>query len=433
MELVRSALFAVVFAITASPAQSQAPIPTQATTQFKFVDLIESANLNHPGLKVARLGLLASKQDIDAIKRRRWPAVSVVAEATSTEKGIQPTQQLGLEQVLWDFGALTAKIDESERNALVTDLLVSIERRKVHLEVVNAWQSLQGALGKQQIALSVLNTLEGYKDMMARRVAAEVSPSIDLEVVHSRILATQIELAQSKTTISVSLAKLKRLTGLSELTDESLGAEFLEMDSPLDKFKLAWGDKDWTSFAERHPSVQKAKLEAEMTDLRLTAKKSEQWPQIYARITQPLDTGTGNANEQNMKSTAFLGIRYSPGAGFVTSAEVGAMATRLASAQEAVDVARHEVAESLSLDAADFESNLMRHIAQAHAVQSSKKVLESYQSQFVAGRKSWQDVLNAVRELSVSQYAEKEARIGVAGAMRRIQARAGLLEQTHEQ
>jgi adhesin transport system outer membrane protein len=66
-------------------------------------------------------------------------------------------------------------------------------------------------------------------------------------------------------------------------------------------------------------------------------------------------------------------------------------------------------------------------------VQSSKKVLESYQSQFVAGRKSWQDVLNAVRELSVSQYAEKEARIGVAGAMRRIQARAGLLEQTHEQ
>lgn len=404
----------------------------QAQAQVRFEELIKGANRHHPGLKVAALGYQASKQDIDAIKRRRWPSISVVAEAASTEKGSQPIQQLGVEQVLWDFGVLTAKIDEAERSALVTELMISIERRKVYVEVVNAWQSLVGALGKRQVALSVLSTLDGYKEMMARRVAAEVSPSIELEVVQSRILATQVELAQSTTAISVSLAKLRRLTGLTELADESMNGELSEMDLQLKEFKSAWVDRDWNSFVENHPLVQKAQLEAEITELRLKGKKSEQWPQFYARITQPIDPGTGAANERNMQNTAFLGIRYSPGAGFSTSAEVGAMATRLVSAQQAVDVARNEVAESLSLDAADFESNLVRHTAQAHAVQSSKKVLESYQSQFVAGRKSWQDVLNAVRELSVSQYAEREAWIGVAGAMKRIQARVGLLEKIYE-
>lgn len=400
--------------------------------QVSLEQLIRSANANHPGLKVAKLSFEASKRDVDAVKRRRWPSLTLVAEAASTEKGSIPTQQLGVEQVLWDFGALAAKIEESDRVALVAELLISSERRKVHLEVANAWQALVGAVERKGVALSTLETLQVYKEMMSRRVAAEVSPSIDLEVVQSRIYAVQVDLAQAKTSISIALIKLKQLSAIEELTEAQLESSALLVLPGVDEFKKSLAGRKWRDEADRHPSVVKAKFEAQLSELRLKAKKSEQWPQIYARVTQPIDPGNGAANDRNMQGTAFFGLRYSPGAGFSTSAEVGALATRLASTQQAIEIARNEVFESIALDAADFESNWLRHTAQVHAVQSSKKVLESYQAQFVAGRKSWQDVLNAVREMSASQYAERDAWVGLSGAMQRIRAKTGAFERMYE-
>jgi len=53
-------------------------------------------------------------------------------------------------------------------------------------------------------------------------------------------------------------------------------------------------------------------------------------------------------------------------------------------------------------------------------------VLKSYQRQFQAGRKSWQDLLNAARELAQTQYALADARSAFQGAMYRMQIRLGI-------
>lgn len=404
----------------------------QAHAQVSLEHFIQRANAYHPSLRVAKLSFEASKQDVEAIKRRRWPSLTLVAEAASTEKGSIPTQQLGVEQILWDFGALATKIEESDRVALVAELLISSERRKVHLEVANAWQALLGAIERKAVARSSLETLQVYKEMMSRRVAAEVSPSIDLEVVQSRIMAVQVDLAQAKNSITVALIKLRQLGAIEELSETQM--EFAAMQDlfGVEEFKQSLVGRKWRDEVDHHPNVVRAKFEVQLSELRLKVKKTEQWPQVYARVTQPIDSGSGAANDRNMQGTAFLGLRYSPGAGFSSSAEVAAMATRLASTQQAIDIARNEVMESLALDVADFESNWQRHTAQIHAVQSSKKVLESYQTQFVAGRKSWQEVLNAVREMSASQYAERDAWVGLTGAMQRIRAKTGVFERMYE-
>jgi adhesin transport system outer membrane protein len=59
------------------------------------------------------------------------------------------------------------------------------------------------------------------------------------------------------------------------------------------------------------------------------------------------------------------------------------------------------------------------------SVRGSDKVLESYQRQFQAGRKSWLDLLNAVRELAQNQYALADAKASMAAAMLRLQIRMG--------
>jgi adhesin transport system outer membrane protein len=52
-------------------------------------------------------------------------------------------------------------------------------------------------------------------------------------------------------------------------------------------------------------------------------------------------------------------------------------------------------------------------------------VLVSYQRQFQASKKTWQDLLNAVRELAQNQYALADARASLQGAMYRLQIRTG--------
>ena len=76
-------------------------------------------------------------------------------------------------------------------------------------------------------------------------------------------------------------------------------------------------------------------------------------------------------------------------------------------------------------DQEEFVNARTRMAALEKSVVSSALVLESYQRQFQAGRKQWQDLLNQVRELAQNQYALADAQATMVGAMYRLQIRMG--------
>jgi adhesin transport system outer membrane protein len=56
------------------------------------------------------------------------------------------------------------------------------------------------------------------------------------------------------------------------------------------------------------------------------------------------------------------------------------------------------------------------------AADTAADLIESYQRQFIAGRRSWLDVMNAVREASSARLSESDARVQVAAGTARILA-----------
>ena len=56
------------------------------------------------------------------------------------------------------------------------------------------------------------------------------------------------------------------------------------------------------------------------------------------------------------------------------------------------------------------------------AADTAAEIIASYQRQFIAGRRSWLDVMNAVREAASARLSENEARVGAAAAAARILA-----------
>ena len=66
------------------------------------------------------------------------------------------------------------------------------------------------------------------------------------------------------------------------------------------------------------------------------------------------------------------------------------------------------------------------------ASRSSKEVYESYTRQYTAGRKTWLDVLNTVRESTQSDVAATDASAQGAGALLRLQLMTGNLKGLSE-
>ena len=99
------------------------------------------------------------------------------------------------------------------------------------------------------------------------------------------------------------------------------------------------------------------------------------------------------------------------------------------SAEQGGETAIREVRQALDADQAEFVGARLRISALEMSVEGSATVLESYRRQFEAGRKSWLDLLNAVRELAQNQYALVGALVAMNGAMHRLQIRMDLKPQ----
>jgi adhesin transport system outer membrane protein len=101
------------------------------------------------------------------------------------------------------------------------------------------------------------------------------------------------------------------------------------------------------------------------------------------------------------------------------------LASRVASAEELVQAAATDLRQAILIDYDEYVYATARIQGLEQSVSGANKVLASYQRQFQAGKKTWQDLLNALRELAQNQYALADARASMQGAIHRLKIRTG--------
>jgi adhesin transport system outer membrane protein len=381
--------------------------------------LLEQVALAHPSVQAARIDIRASAEDKRAQERQRWPTMSALVENKSSNPTVAATRVLRVEQTLWDAGRISARINEAGTALNINQARVYITVQQLSLQLVAAWQNLKGAEGRMAVAYESLDQLERYRAQMERRVQAEASPPIDLELMRSRILQTEVELNQAVNARLQALSRIEQLSGLPGLQEKVRWSApalppLVQMQGHVDQLK----EVDWFDVARRHPSVEKTRQESLVARQRLDGKRAELYPQLYLRVDRPIGA-------LNNDVAGFVGFRYTPGAGLATSVEAQALAERAASLEQATEVAVREISEALASDRDELQSSRSRMLALQKAVLGSREVLESYGRQFIAGRKTWLDLLNAVRELSQNQYALADSHAAMLAALYRLQVRMG--------
>lgn len=406
--------------------------PVSAQTKLVFKDLLSEASINYPALRASRLEARAALEELRAARRLYWPTISVVTEAASSKAtSSNPNQFASVEQTLWDSGRIKSQIAESQAVADIQTLKAALQQEAVYLELANAWQNMIASKERMNVAMQTMERLHDYQQQMSRRVKAETSPRIDLELANSRILQTKVEITEAQYNLKNALTRIEQYTGRKDLyalvTSQGslISEDSLMSEDSLSSFAATLGaviEHHWQAVADQHPAIAKVHAEAVQSQTRLDQKKSEAWPQLYVRINQPLYQ---LAPGYKTGPTAFLGLRYSTSAGFINQLQADALATRVASAQELVHAASTDLLQTLKVEQDELVSARSRIDSLEKTVQGADLVMESYQRQFKAGKKTWQDLLNAVREMAQNQYVLADARASLQGVIYRIQIRTG--------
>jgi adhesin transport system outer membrane protein len=385
-------------------------------------DLLEQAARTHPSMRGARLDSQAARQDVETARLQRWPTLSANIESRDSNAATSSARALALEQTLWDGGRVTSQIAQATVVERMAGARISAVQQELWLQVVAAWQAYLSAQGRVAVANDTLDRLAGYRATMERRVRAEASPRIELELVEARTLQTQVELNQAQAARRIAVARLEELTGLPGLQAQLYDPPEWPAEAQLQRAAQLCASLDVDAVAAASPAVELARGDAEVARRRLEYKEAEKWPQAYLRISRPVGSALPNAD---MSTAVFVGVRYTPGAGFSQFSEARSMVLRMQSADEAVEAARREAANALRADSEEFVSALDRMKSADSSADGAALVLASYLRQFQGARKTWQDVLNAARELAQNEYSRVDTRATLAGALYRLQIRLG--------
>lgn len=329
---VTGVMLALGFSLFSASASAQ----TYSTSPLTLYELLDSASHFYPSLRAARLEARAATEDTDAMRLQRWPTVTVTTESQTGNLRSYPTSAFQVQQTLWDFGRLSARIAEAEASADVSLINAYLQQQDLFLQIIAAWQNMQASRERLKVAESTLERLRSYQVQMRRRVDAEASPRIDLELVDARLRQTEVEFTAAKTSLQIAITRLEQLSGFEHLQTRIHSASPMPNLEETLAFTHTVNTADWLYIASEGPLVAKARAQLRQAKNKLEGKKSETWPQVYVRTYKPLTT---IPSSNDTSTTAFLGMSYTPGAGLSTFAEAQALATRLSGAQLGIDSA----------------------------------------------------------------------------------------------
>ena len=372
-----------------------------------LLNAAEIATENYPTIRTAEAELRASRADLRGARWLRYPSLTV--EALAITRGSQTASQNGVaanatvEQPILTFGRIGGTIDRAEALWLVRRAAVDETAREVTLRVIEAFYNVAAAARRQALIEGGLAQHKTLLDTISNRVRQEISPESDLDLATSRTAQMEQELALARAQRTASYSQLVELVGTTSI---NLG-NVPDYDPAISHPSEA-GAIDRALSCD--PKLQR--MRAEVLAARAEAKvaKAGLFPQLLGQLSHNEITGT----------RAGVALRAQTGAGLSQVAAVGAARARVQGSEFNISTAERELREALRLDFVTNRASRDRVAAGSRASSSAEMVTESYKRQFIAGRRTWLDVMNAVREATNSELSVADAEVGAMSSNARI-------------
>ena len=382
--------------------------------------LIDQAIQTHPLVGAARAEQQATNVSIRAAKLNLLPAPTF---SSGYDRDDGMVSKLQIRQSLWTGGKLTANVNQAVFDDKAATEYVYEQQNQVAKTTIEAWQSYITAVSKQRVYYDSLQLLAEFEEMMQRRVNQGVSARIEMDLVTNRILQEQNAYQGAFEQQRIAIARLQQITG-RRLTATDLPVPNLsELVGRAKGYSQTFEKMAFDQASFYNPTVVKEHYRVEAAKQGVKSLQSSRYPTLYAQY----EYDYYHDDKQDSDGEFSVGLSYDPGAGLSNLALAQASESRVSSLMQSKEASRRLVLETIQTQYQQFASAQEQERSLIAAVAGAQIVVSSYRRQFIAGRKSWLEVLNAVREHSEYEAQLVESRASIIAAYYKLQVDFGMM------
>lgn len=375
----------------------------------------------YPPVVAARSQLQSANAELDSANWNFYPTPSLAIERSDKKViGVlnQDTRFLRLQQPLWTGGRLSAQVKKAEALQKQASSALQEQRLATAFRWLQLWAEYQGATRKITAYKDAEEKHLEYVQRIERRTQEGFSATSDLELSQSRLASVRSELRQYMASQMQARNRLEQMLG-SPLTDARLlqsEAGQVVKTFPAFDLKSLHQEFNLEEVIDKHPLIQKFLMITEVAQADVAMTKSRNVPEIYLR--GELRTGDLTGTDKIL----YVGLNSNFGPGLSTISAVTAALSKLDAARNDVSAKRMEIKEVIQADLQTYNSQIERIDQLEKTFRSNNNYLQSSERQFLAGRRSWQEVMNTAREDAqiVVQIAEAQTQIWLAQQRLRI-------------
>lgn len=379
-------------------AQTTAPAPAPSPT---LASLVRDALDSHPATQSQRALVASAAAGVESARWQFYPTPSVSLE-NATTSGADPSYQgdnrvatFRLQQPLYSGGRLTAGADKAQASLDQSQAALEESRLQLSLRVVQAYGEWLSAHLKVQASQKNEDSHNRLLRQVQRRIDEGVSAESDRVLALGRLDAVRAEVTAAQVQGDMALARLGQLLG------RPIAGDALTRTVATPRPVSAQTAPLLEQALGQSAALQKAQSLVRVQEATVVERRADLLPEIYLRAERQY----GNFNFTNGApvNRLFVGVSSRLGAGLSGLSNVAAAQSQLEAALAEVQVQTRNLNEQVLADHAQFTATERRLASVQASLRSAQSVSESFDRQFLAGRKTWLDVMNAARELAQTE------------------------------
>lgn len=359
---------------------------------LSLADAVTRALAAHPQIQQAESGVRAAGHTTDAARWGWGPSAQVQASSGQRYR----ESALIVDQTLWNWGRTQAGIDAAEARGQVATLGVAQSAQDLAERTAESY--LLWTAAKERVALfdTYAGELERLTGVIERRAKEGVAAPADVE--QARVRNEQARAAQ---------VAARSAVGSARVALESL------VLAPLPHTPTRWpdlpamsADEAWQRCESRHPTLATTRAERVALGHEADERSSQLLPRLGLRYQEPIQRNPGTVYPPRWQ----LMLQAQTDGAAVARSQSRSDQERLLAAVQREQALRLQLQAQVQQSALETQMGLQQREAAERAAQQTAALVGSATRQFEAGRRTWLDLLNAVREAHDARLSALAAR-----------------------
>lgn len=372
---------------------------TSHTHAMDLSALITQTINSHPTVQVEQNRLAIAETERSLAQQQYYPTFSISYEnAVQTRdfdinyQGDQQVTTFRLQQPLYTFGRLDAGLAKTQAQVDSQTMTIHEVQLQLAQAVLQAWGEWFAATLRSEAIDKSIATHERLKQSVTRRTDRGASSPSEVQLSVARLAQINAQAANTQLQIAAAKVKLEQYIG-TRIPAQTTPKQFL-------KFAVQNTALMIQEALDNNPTLERFAADIRRSQAQAREDSASLKPEVYLRAEhQRGDFSTATPFQNRI----FVGLQSNFGAGLSALDKLTLAQQRTEALKAEVNVVERQVIERVQLETTQLEILALRQTALELSLEANEGIAEAFNRQYLAGRRSWVEVMNTARELAQAE------------------------------